>query len=65
MDCISFVLGKGKLRAFLYTVMSLQLIPVASRYKAWVYGRSLAGVSGSNPAANTDICLFSLLVWGM
>ena len=25
-------------------------IPVAARYKAWVCGRSLAGIAGSNPA---------------
>jgi hypothetical protein len=24
-------------------------IPVAALYKAWVYGRSLAGIVGSNP----------------
>ena len=25
-------------------------IPVAARSKAWVYGRSLTGIAGSNPA---------------
>ena len=25
-------------------------IPVTVRSKAWVYGRSLAGIAGSNPA---------------
>ena len=32
-------------------------IPVAARSKAWVYGRSLAGVVGSNPAGGMDVCL--------
>jgi hypothetical protein len=26
-------------------------------YKAWVFGRSLAGIVGSNPARDMDICL--------
>ena len=26
------------------------------RAQAWVYGRSLAGIVGSNPAGNTDGC---------
>ena len=26
------------------------LIPVAARSKAWVYGRSISGIVGSNPA---------------
>ena len=25
-------------------------VPVAARFKAWVFGRSLAGIVGSNPA---------------
>jgi hypothetical protein len=32
-------------------------IPGAARSKAWVYGRSLAGIVGSNPAGGMDICL--------
>ena len=34
-----------------------QPIPVAERYKAWVCGRSLAGIAGSNPAGGMDVCL--------
>ena len=37
------------------------LIPVASRSKAWVYGRSLAGIAGSNPAGEMVICLLWVL----
>ena len=32
-------------------------IPVAARFKAWVYGRSIAGNVVSNPAGGMDICL--------
>jgi hypothetical protein len=32
-------------------------IPVAARFKAWVCGRSLAGIVGSNPAGGMDVCL--------
>ena len=30
---------------------------MAARSKAWVYGRSLAGILGSNPAGGMDACL--------
>ena len=32
-------------------------IPVAARSKAWVCGRSLAGIAGSNTAGGMDGCL--------
>ena len=32
-------------------------VPVAERSKAPVYGRSLAGIAGSNPAGGMDVCL--------
>ena len=31
-------------------------IPVAARSKAWVYGRSLAGIVGSNHTGGMDVC---------
>ena len=31
-------------------------IPVVARSKVWVGGRLLAGISGSNPARDVDIC---------
>ena len=37
--------------------MGLKPIPVVARSKAWVYGRSLAGIAGSNPAGNMDVSL--------
>jgi hypothetical protein len=32
-------------------------IPVAAQSKAWVYGRSLAGIVFSSPAGRMDVCL--------
>ena len=32
-------------------------IPVAARSKLWVYGRSLAGILGSNPSGIMDVCV--------
>jgi hypothetical protein len=32
-------------------------IPVAARSKAWVCGRALAGIVGSNPTGGTDVCV--------
>jgi hypothetical protein len=34
-----------------------QPIPVAARSNAWVYGRSLAGIAGSNPTGGMDVCV--------
>jgi hypothetical protein len=33
-----------------------KLVPVAARSKAWVGGRSLAGIAGSNPVTGMDVC---------
>jgi hypothetical protein len=43
-----------------------QPIPVTACSKAWVCGRSLAGIAGSNPASGVDVCLlwlFCSLKW--
>ena len=32
-------------------------IPVAVRSKAWVFGRSLTGIVGSNPTGGMDVCI--------
>jgi hypothetical protein len=37
-------------------------IPVAVRSKAWVFGRSLTGIMGSNPTGGMDVCVV-LDVW--
>jgi len=39
------------------TEISLPTIPAASPSKTWVCGRSLAGIVGSNPPGNMDVCL--------
>ena len=36
---------------------SIAPIPVDERFKAYVCGRSLAGVAGSNPAGGMDVCV--------
>jgi len=36
-------------------------IPVAPRCKAWVFGRSLAGIVRSNPAGEMDACFLWVL----
>ena len=36
-------------------------IPVAVRSKAWVCGRSLVGITGSNPSEGMVICLASVV----
>ena len=30
---------------------------MAARSKAWVFGRSLAGIVGSNPTGGMDVCV--------
>ena len=36
-------------------------VPVAERSKAWVCGRWLARIAGSNPAGDKDVCLLLVL----
>ena len=36
---------------------SFRSVPVAARSKAWVYGRSSAGIVGSDPTMGMDVCL--------
>ena len=36
-------------------------VSVAARSVTWVYGRSLAGIMGSNPAGVMDVCFLSVL----
>jgi len=38
------------------------LILVAARHKAWVCGRSLAGITGLIPVGGTDVSLVSVIV---
>jgi hypothetical protein len=38
------------------------LIPVAARHKAWVCGRSLAGITGLISVGGTNVSLVSVIV---
>jgi len=40
---------------------NIKPIPVVAPSKVWVCGRSLAGIVGSNPAGDLDVCLLSVL----
>ena len=43
-------------------------IPVAARSKAWVFGRSLTGIVGSNPTGGMDVCVVFVVktvVWNV
>jgi hypothetical protein len=44
-----------------YSFLNPAPIPVTARSRAWVCGRSLAGIVGSNPAGGTDVCLLSVV----
>jgi hypothetical protein len=35
--------------------------PVTTRSKGWVCGRSLTGITGSNPSGSVDVCLLLVL----
>jgi hypothetical protein len=39
----------------------LWVMSVSARFKAWVFGRSLAGITGSNPAGGMVVCLLCVL----
>ena len=53
--CISF-LDSSSNHISLTRILNLQ-VPVAARSKAWVCGRSVAGIVGLNPAGSIDVCL--------
>jgi len=43
-------------------VLNINLpIPLAARSEAWVCGRSLAGIGGSNPAGGMDVFFVSVV----
>ena len=41
---------------FWYDIICLKPISMTARSKAWVYGRSLAGIVGSNRPRGMDVC---------
>ena len=44
-----------------FTLHILPMTPEATRSKAWVCGRSLAGIAGSNPAGGREVCVLWML----
>jgi hypothetical protein len=44
-------------KSFLSRISELKPISVAVRSKAWVIGRSLTGIAGSNPTGGMDVCV--------
>ena len=52
------------LKSILLSILGTTPISVAARSKAWVYGDSLAGIVGSNPAGAMDarLCLVLCVV---
>ena len=43
--------------SLLNLILVMGRFTVAARSKAWVCGRWLAGIAGSNPAGGMDVCL--------
>ena len=43
---------------FVFSIFVRSPIAATVQSKAWVCGRSLAGIAGSNPARGMDVCLF-------
>jgi hypothetical protein len=48
---------KKKVEEEFICIKYLSVVPVDARSKAWVCGRLLAGIAGSNPAGDMDVCL--------
>jgi hypothetical protein len=44
-------------RVYVFMYVCMWPIPVAVRSKAWVFGRSLARIVGSNYTGGMDVCL--------
>jgi hypothetical protein len=53
---------KGCPKEIIVTSNLYKPIPVAARSKAYVCGRLVAGITGSNPARGMDVCLLCLYV---
>jgi hypothetical protein len=54
------IMGNGVV-TLIVAVIIIVPVPVAQRSKARVYGRSLAGIAGSNPAGGMDGCPLGVL----
>jgi hypothetical protein len=54
--------NKNFVSEFSYSIATYKPIPVTARSKAWVCGRLITGIAGSNPARGMDVCLLCLNV---
>jgi len=57
------VLSKFTLSKFYCSLMFKTSIPVAAWCKLWVCGHSVAGIAGSNPTEDIDVCLLGVFVF--
>jgi len=55
--------AKLKLQLNQHYVVYLWPVPIAARSNAWVCGRSLAGIAGSNPANSRVLSLVSAVCY--
>jgi hypothetical protein len=54
--------NKFVILVFAYPTLLSSPVPVAARSKAWVWGRSLAGVACSDPTVRGDGCLSVVII---
>ena len=58
LNCVATGIGSGYLVPLNFVCRkNIWCLPVAVRSKAWVFGRSLARIVGSNPTGSMDVCL--------
>jgi hypothetical protein len=48
-------------RRYYVTLQKIAVIPAATRSQALVWGRSLVGIVGSNPAWGMDVCFLCVM----
>jgi len=56
-DGLSLYITSEISEAILSDLSFVILVPVTTRSKAWVCGRSVAGIVGLNPTDDMDVCL--------
>jgi len=55
---IQYMVGRNEIDSWVYNVYLYPAIQMAVASKAEVCSRSVAGIVGSNPARDMDVCLF-------
>jgi hypothetical protein len=56
-DALSLYITTEFFEGILLDLSFVMPVPVATRSKMWVCGRRIAGIVGSNPAGDMDVCL--------